>query len=58
MDTARLALAGHVLVSLIFFVSAGQSLLGDELIGAALQALIGILIVGLGVAVSWIVARR
>ncbi|PSP73381.1 hypothetical protein BRC86_09445 [Halobacteriales archaeon QS_3_64_16] len=58
MHTARLVLAGHVLVSLLFFGTAGQFLLGGELVGAALQSLIGVLIVGLGVALSRIAARR
>lgn len=58
MDTVRLVLAVHVLASLIFFVGAGQFLLDGELAGAALQSFIGVLIVGLGVAISRIVARR
>jgi hypothetical protein len=58
MDTARLVVLGHVLVSLLFFAAAGQFLLGGELAGAALQALIGAMIVALGVSLSRIVARR
>jgi len=58
MNTARLVLLGHVLVSLLFFAAAGQFLLGGAPIGAALQALIGAMIVALGIALSRIVARR
>lgn len=58
MDTARVVLAGHVLVATVFFGGAVRFALGDQIVGAALQALIGVLIVGLGVAISRIVARR
>jgi len=58
MDTARLVLAGHVLVSLVFFGGAVRFALGGEPVGAALQVLIGALIVGLGVALSRVVSRR
>jgi hypothetical protein len=58
MESARLVIIGHVLVSLLFFAAAGQFLLGGELAGAALQAIIGAMIVALGVALSRIVARR
>lgn len=58
MNTARLVLAGHVLVSVIFFGGAVRFALEGEPTGMVLQALIGVLIVGLGVALSRIVARR
>jgi hypothetical protein len=50
---------GHLLVALLFLGGAAQTLLGGgPLPGAGLQALVALLVVGLGLTVARMVGRR